>query len=338
MATPEIVQCSFNLFNEGRKYSGHHRNYILESAIATCYSPATRERMKLREALGYFGHGRRELHGKLAIPEVGTIKLPDGSSMIVENIPSNITVAFEVGKDGEVNHSQQILETAPGKIVSALNASGVGGFSWACGGVNGGPMGATKIADFHGMDYVMNPGFASNRGYILESAGSSDMILESVARATGMDDKDVEKWMKHWTASAILENAELQEQIIEAAIFGDSLREELEGKTALLESATARIEREEAERVMARTAILEAAGKSIIAIPDAVIHDMLNMSTGEQFQNVVAFFEKAKGVNISMLPLGTHQRTVIANKPSFRAEPGYGDAAAAPEFEGQSYI
>jgi len=328
---PEIIECEFNLFNEGRTYSGHHRKYILESAISTCYAPATRERMQLREALGYFGHGRREIAGRLALPEVCPVKLPDGTSIIVENIPSNVTVAFEVGKDGAVRHTQQILETEPGKIVSALHASKVGGFSWACGGVNGGAMGATKIADFHGMDYVMNPGFSANRGYILESAGN-DQILESVARATGMTDEGVRRWMQHWTASAVLENAELQEQIVNAAIYEDSLREELESKVALLESAVERIKREETEKEQARVAILEAAGKSVIAIPEKVVHAMLNMSSGEQFQEVVAFFESARRVNLSGLPLREQQKTVIPHKGIVRQEAEYGQAAAAPEF------
>lgn len=331
----EIIHCEFNIFKEGRNYSGHHRKYILESAISTCYHPGTREKLQLREALGYFGHGRREMAGKLALQEVSTIKLPDGSSMIVENVPSNVTVAFEIGKDGTVTHSQQILESGePGKIVSALNKDKVGGFSWACGGVNGGVMGATKIADFHGFDYVMQPGFASNRGYILESAGvGGDMILESVARATGLPDNRVQEWMKHWTASAILENAELQERILEASIFGDSLREELEEKTALLESANERLEREAQEKDAAKSLILEAAGKTLIAIPERIVHDMLNMTTGEQFQNVVAFFESAKQVSLKGLPLGTGGKVTIPSKGIPRTEPEYGQAAAAPEFD-----
>lgn len=329
---PEIIECEFNLFNEGRTYSGHHRKYILESAITTCYAPATRERMQLREAFGYFGHGRREIAGRLALPEVCPVKLPDGTTVIMENIPSNVTTSFEVMKDGTVKHSQQILESnEPGRVVSALNKDKVGGFSWACGGVNGGAMGATRVADFHGFDYVMNPGFASNRGYILESAGS-DMILENVAKATGMSDDNVRRWMQHWTASAILENAELQEQIVNAAIYEDSLREELEGKAALLESAIERIKREEAEKEQAKAAILDAAGKSIIAIPEKVVHAMLNMSSGEQFQEVVAFFESAKRVNLSGLPLKEQQKTVIPHKGIVRQEAEYGQAAAAPEF------
>ena len=55
----QIIECSFNLFKEGRQYTGHHRQYVLESALKTCNAPETREKIKLREALGYLGHGRR---------------------------------------------------------------------------------------------------------------------------------------------------------------------------------------------------------------------------------------------------------------------------------------
>ena len=186
------LNCSFSLLDEGRQYTGNHRKYIIENAREICNSPATKEKIRLREALGFYGHGRRILAGKMNIGEVEAVTLPDGGKAIVSNIPSNVTVAFDVSPEGVVSHSQEVLDTETGKIVSTLHASRVGGFSWACPGVDGGRGKPTRLSGFSGFDYVLNPGFSSNRGYILEgaadTAGQEQMILECLA-ATVKDDR-----------------------------------------------------------------------------------------------------------------------------------------------------
>jgi len=302
----EIIKCSFNLFNEGRKYTGHHRNYILESAISACYAPETREGIRLREKLGYLGHGRREIARKLQLSEVEPVKLPDGSTIIVENIPSNITVFFEVNKDGHVEHHQEILETAPGKVVAGLNSSKVGGFSWACGGVDGGAVGATRITNFHGFDYVMNPGFADNRGYILENADGKtrDMILENICK-TGVTEPDAERYLHSWVASSQIRAMELEDQLERAAIYEDSIREELDIKADEL-SAARKAAADLAEAAEVRKKIItECAGKSVVAVPERVLNAMLSMAGEADFNDIIGFFEAASRIDIGTLPLPT---------------------------------
>lgn len=332
----QVIKCNFNLFKEGREYTGHHRNYILESAVNMCYAGPTREMLKLREAVGYLGHGRRELAGRLQLPEVSSIKLPDGSSILTENIPSNVTVAFEVSKDGTVNHEQEILETAPGQVVSALNAGKVGGFSWACGGTDGGSMGATKLSGFHGFDYVINPGFATNRGYILESAGNG-LILESVCKATGMSDGEVEKWLKSWVAGAVLENAGLQSQLESAATYEDLLREESEAKALLLESAKGELAALTGAQEARKKLILECAAKSVIAIPAKVVDSILSMANENDFNELIGFFESAQRVDISGLPIGANKKIVIPSKTLVTEVVEYGTAAAGYDFSERKF-
>ena len=75
MAGPQTISCSFSLLDEGRKYTGNHRKYLIENARDICYSDATREKIKLREAFGYYGHGRRVISGKMSLGEVEAVTL-----------------------------------------------------------------------------------------------------------------------------------------------------------------------------------------------------------------------------------------------------------------------
>jgi hypothetical protein len=330
----EIIKCKFNLFNEGRKYTGHHRNYILESAVRTCYAPETREGIKLREKLGYLGHGRRQLARKLALAEVEPVKLPDGTMIIVENVPSNVTVFFEVGKDGAVEHHQEILESEPGKVVAGLNASRVGGFSWACGGADGGPLGATTVTGFHGFDYVMNPGFSANRGYILEDADGNgrDMILESICKA-GVEDKKAEQYLNSWVASVQFRAADLEQRLEEAAVFEDSLRETAEKQASEIEILKQTITGLSGSSEVRKRLVLECAAKNVVAVPDRVIDAMVSMSNEKDFFEIVSFFESAARCDINGLPLGGQDRPKrFIQRASQPQEIEYGSAAAACDF------
>ncbi|WP_051328405.1 hypothetical protein [Desulfatirhabdium butyrativorans] len=335
---PEIIKCQFNLFDEGRKYTGHHRKYILESATAVCYAPETREGIQLREKFGYFGHGRRMLTGKLQLGETELVKLPNGQQILVENIPSNVTTFFEVSKNGDVEHHQELLlENEPGRVVMGLHKSRVGGFSWACGGADGGRMGATRINSFEGFDYVLNPGFAKNRGYILESADAPtrDMILENIGQ---MGVKDPESRLNSWLASVQLYADDLAERLAQAEIYESTLMEQIESGRSDIESLKQRmsdLQAEKAQLIDSRKQIItECARKSVIAIPDRVQEAMISMANERDFYDMVNFFESAKRVDLSMYPVNGNSGSVqrIA-RPVFVDAPEYGSHAAGIDFE-----
>ena len=68
------LNCSFSLLDEGRQYTGNHRKYIIENAREICNSPATKEKIRLREALGFYGqrnwvYGPRNWGWKKAIEQ-----------------------------------------------------------------------------------------------------------------------------------------------------------------------------------------------------------------------------------------------------------------------------
>lgn len=309
----DIIECSFSLFNEGRKYTGHHRKYILENAKQICYSPATREKIALNEALGYFGHGRREFAGKVRINEVEKI-MENGKPMIVENVPSNVTIAFDVLDDGTVNHKQRILESAPGQIVAGLNKSKVGGFSWACAGSDGGRKGATVLTSFEGFDYVMNPGFSGNRGYVLESASAEtrDMILESICQ-TGIEDKEAEMILESWLASAQWRAFELENKLADAEIYSADMCDTLDRLKTEVSQAQDTISVYESAEQARKRLVSESCGKYHIVIPVDVADAMISMSSEADFHKVVGFFESAYTAELAALPLG---RKIKAIQPA----------------------
>lgn len=331
---PEIIECRFNIFQEGRKYTGHHRKYMLDSAIASCYDPKTREKIALRESVGFFGHGRREMAGKVRIREVEAIKLPSGATVITENVPACVTIGFDIDKDGNVVHRQEILDTAAGKVVSALNKSRVGGFSWACGGADGGAAGLTRLTSFEGFDYVIDPGFSANRGYVMENSGdapTTDMILESISSAAGIERTDAEAAFQSWLASGMYEAAALRDSLEQAAVDADALRESLEDSERQLTTAKSIITSSEQASQRRLQLIAECAGKSKIHVPEKVLSALVDMSTEAHIEIVNSFFEAAGRVDLETLPLGHHKKTTIrAGAPQHTPEPG--SAAAAAEF------
>ena len=301
----ETIKCQYSLFDEGRQFSGNHRKYLLDNAMEICYSPATRERIKLREAFGYYGHGRRIITKKMEVGEVELATMPDGTKAIVDNVPSNVTVAFEIDRDGTIRHVQEILDTEPGRIVSRLNASRVGGFSWACPGKDGGTRRATVMEGFSGFDYVLRPGFATNRGYVLEAA-DENKLLESVAAVVG-DDKKAELIVENWRLSS--ESAD-DEAIFEAQARLGDMQARYDALEKKFQDASERLGKTESENIALKTAhakqesnvrgILECLQEAApFFIPDEVVHQMME----GDFARAKAIFEEARRTDLSQLPL-----------------------------------
>lgn len=300
------IECSFSLLDTGRKYTGQHRKYVIENAREICYLPATRELIKLREAFGYYGHGRRVLDGRedLTVGEVSII-MSKGKPALVSNVPSNLTVAFEVGEDGQVTHTQEILDTETGKIVAGLHASRVGGFSWACPGTDGKWSRPTRLSGFSGFDYVLQPGFSGNRGYVLESASAQggDLILESVAAVVG-DDARAEQLVAGWRLDAQnrlteMENAifESEKRFVESMAERKDMAERLKRAKADRDKASAALATEKAHF----SGILKNISDSLpFFIPEAVMHELLE----GDFTRARGIFESARRFDFSQFPVG----------------------------------
>ena len=328
MAEPQKISCSFSLFDDGRQYTGNHRKYLVTNAREICYSATTRERLALREAYGYYGHGRRILAGRMKIGEVEAVTLPDGGTAIISNIPSNVTIAFDVAEDGTVSHTQELLTTETGNIVKGLHESRVGGFSWACPGTDRGSKGTTHLSGFAGFDYVLSPGFSTNRGYVLESADDAEQgILESVA-ATLKDDARAEQYVRGWMRDYQARIAQLENELFRLESNGAEMAAEQGALKSIAEEAAATREKafQEAEALKSAVAeTMKALNDALpIFIPEGAMHAMLN----GDFSRAKAIFESASRIDFGQYPL-SHMRQQETNNPQIHApqqEPEFGTA------------
>ncbi|EJQ2206451.1 head processing protein, partial [Escherichia coli] len=143
----KTVTDRFCLYSNARKGRQNGRQYVLSAVKAMLESKETQEGLRLGELFGYYGHGRRQLTGKLEVPETSVIMV-EGRPVVIDNVPACRTVAISVDDNGIVTHTQEILNTEPGKIVAAMIESRAGGWSWATGGRESGKIAVTT--SFHG--------------------------------------------------------------------------------------------------------------------------------------------------------------------------------------------
>ena len=160
---------SYNLNNRGRKHRGQERYFNVKALAKAINGPATQERVKHRDMLGYYGHWPRLKFGM--IPAEGGIV--EGKVQSIE--PAIVTTYLNCKPDGTVEHNEEFLDTGPGKIAAKLYENRTGGFSSAIDQVRN---------DFFGFDYVLEPNYSTNRGYALDSASLADgLVLDAVAVA-----------------------------------------------------------------------------------------------------------------------------------------------------------
>lgn len=156
----------FNLKERGRKYRGKERHFNIRAITQAINSPACQERVANRDMLGFLGHWPRVRFGMN--PAEGG--LAEGRAHAVE--PAIVTTLLRAHPDGTIEHQAEFLDTAPGQIASRMYASRVGGFSSAIDPVP---------PEFFGFDYVNEPNYSTNRGYVLDDV--TNMSFDDVLAA-----------------------------------------------------------------------------------------------------------------------------------------------------------
>lgn len=155
----EIIK--FNVGNRGRTHRGKDRNFDTRALAALVNGPETQERVRNRDMLGYYGHFQRMKFG-LIPPEWAIV---NGKSINIE--PAIVTTYLHADPDGTIEHKTEFLDTAGGKIAKRLHESKTGGFSSAIHAKERGGLDVPSL--FAGFDYVLEPNYTTNRGYMFDS-------------------------------------------------------------------------------------------------------------------------------------------------------------------------
>lgn len=339
----EKITCTFNIFDSGREYSGIKRGYVLDNIKKAINSPFTQERIKLREAVGYVGHGLREMAGKLNLGEVDSINLGNGQRAMVKALPACVTTGLEVDENGNITHTQEILDNDEGRALLGLHRSKVGGFSWAAGGARAGLN--TLIDKIYGFDYVVNPNFAANRGYVLDSADSEEIteqaVLDSMI-AAGVDQSQAGDRLSSWYASAVMESAshqhraaDLEAQVTDLMLKNRELEKQLsDAQQIITDSANDTAgRREQLLREFAREYPVHINADKLAALATA--------TTSDDLDGLRQVLDSVSRVNTSGLPMAGRGElfvpdTIWAKERAYMRRrkgetPAYGSIESAPD-------
>lgn len=148
---------SYNLNDRGREFNGLDRDVDIAAAMSLINGPAIQELVRQGDIYGYFGHTFREKYG-LNVPET---VIEGGKVVVLE--PSVRTVRLKCLPDGTVEHEQEFLDNAPGRIAGRLYDSKAYGFSSVFHAPEEG--GKRTPKSYHGMDFVKTPNYHTNKGY-----------------------------------------------------------------------------------------------------------------------------------------------------------------------------
>jgi len=147
----------YNLNDTGRTYTGQPRKIDIDAAMRLLNGPALQESIRKGDVVGYIGHQYREKFG-LDVPETVIV---DGKEVVLE--PGVRTIYIKCYPNGDVEHEQEFLNSAPGRVGQRLWDSKAYGFSSAIYAPEEGGVRVPK--GYFGMDLVRAPNYDNNRGY-----------------------------------------------------------------------------------------------------------------------------------------------------------------------------
>ncbi|WP_204117377.1 hypothetical protein [Paraburkholderia sp. C35] len=166
---------TYNVHDRGRNFTGKDREFNLPALSALVNGREVQEKVRNRDLTGFYGHWIRARFG-LTPPESVVF---DGRMVNIE--PAFVTTHLECDDKGNITHEAEFLDTDSGSIAERLFSSKQGGFSSA---IHTLPRLSPSVPDiFAGFDYVFEPNYTTNRGYMFDSAAFDDQtFLDSVVQ------------------------------------------------------------------------------------------------------------------------------------------------------------
>lgn len=312
MKSLKTVTDRFSLVDTIRRHTPQNeRNYILKSVRETLNSPRVKEHIQLGEMYGYYGHGRRALqyakNRSLNLPEVSVVMV-DGKPVTLTNVPSNRTLAVDVDDNGIVTHTQEILDTEPGKIVQAMESSNAGGWSWATSGDDGS---FSVVSGFFGFDYVTTPNYISldRKSLMMESNGTRSEAVITALINGGYSENAATDLCHHFEKmrgdqamfEAVERNGYLESQLWAMQGRMEEMQARIADQNAMLEST--------GEQAVKRRRIMrETLDKLPLFISREQRQALMRMESEEDVQVLAGMLESVAGNVTSTLPLGGEQQ------------------------------
>lgn len=153
----EVIR--YNVNERGRDFTGVDREVDINALCLVVNGPVVQEHVRKGDIYGYMGHGFRVKYG-LDLPEAILDPL-SGKTITLE--PAVKTVMIKAYPDGTIEHQQEFLPTASGRIAQRLYQ----GKAWGFSSVFYAPLqnGKRTPKNYFGMDFVKSPNYDTNRGY-----------------------------------------------------------------------------------------------------------------------------------------------------------------------------
>lgn len=296
-----IVTETFNIFNDGRRHNPAPQSFQLSALQQTLRSSETKERIRLKEAIGFFGHRPRELSGKIDPGEMEVVQV-DGKAVVLQIEPVVRTLEVDVDDAGNVTHTQEFLPTEMGSKCYELYNAHHGGFSWAMSGNNPGT-GPAIARSFKGFDYVRQPNFIPlhRQQMLLSSVQGGDMLLSSMSRIFG----------------------DASQQLLSSFSRGDN--QDAEAYSEMLLSAMMQ------EQQLVRSNLETMLDKLPFFVTADQRQAMLSMKTPDDVQVVVQLLSSMHKTDLSALP-GEHKAPVIKSGTQHAGKPDELVELVAPRY------
>ena len=303
---PRIVESTFNIFKHGR-LQHNNRPYLLNAVKRIIDSPKTQEALKLGELVGYWGHGGRLKTNKLQPQEMEIVTI-DGKQVALTLEPSNVCVELSIDDEGNVKHKQKILDTNAGKVVDALEASQVGGWSWA---ISGDP---DNISGFGGFDYVKKPSYIDNEKrtkLMLESLGCENVeqaIIHNL-KEQGLSEESSQLILESWEGTEP-ENTEQADLAFKNLMLESVIQDMQKQHSETIEGLKEERENESAYFSKKKALMLEGLNSLPVIPTEEQKAAFASMETAEDIETVKNMFESV-AEKMTTLPLMTESVVTI---------------------------
>lgn len=194
----------YNINETGRTFTGTARRVDIDAMMRLVNGPAVQEAISKGDIVGYVGHQYREKFG-LDTPETAIV---DGKTVILE--PTCKTIYMKCFPNGDLEHEQEFLDVAAGRVGQRLWESGAYGFSSVFHAPDEGGLRTPK--NYFGMDLVRGPNFDANRGNTgamldsVSAGGNSGLCDFAADHAALLDSVDRHIQQVEATAASISED------------------------------------------------------------------------------------------------------------------------------------